>query len=356
MRRTALFLLLLLPAAFAAAQDLVYTQASELNIIGRIAAAPHPYHRADTALYPALSRSENQQVRCTSGMAVVFRTDSPVIGVRTRYLYRYPGGNCTQISTAGYDLHIRRDGQWIYAASQVEPAEGKTLVLIRDMDTSMKECLLYLPLYSEMESIEIGTAPGSTVEAIENPFRHKLVYFGSSFTHGISASRPGMSYPKQIERNTGLYIVNLGMSGNSKLQPVFAEMLAASDAEAFVFDAFSNPTSAEIEARLIPFITRIRQSHPQTPLIFVQTIYRESNNFDLVKRARYIEQNATAERMMALAMKQFQNVHFINIPNITGTDHLTSVDGTHPSDLGYYRWANNLQPQLMEILARYGIK
>ena len=356
MKKTILLFLFLLPIAFITAQELTYTQASDLNIIGRIGPAPHPYHRADTALYPELNREENKLVRYASGMAVVFTTNSPVIGVRTKYLYRYPGRSSTQIALAGYDLYIRRDGQWLYAASEVEPIDGKTLVLVNNMEASMKECLLYLPLFSEIGSLEIGVAPGSALSASENPFRHKIVFFGSSFTHGTSASRPGMSYPMQIERNTGLYIKNLGVSGHSELQPVFADMLAASGADAFVFDAFSNTTSGQIETRLIPFITRIRQSCPRTPMIFVQTIYRENNNFDLSKRAGFAERRATAERMMAIAMEQFKDVYFINIPNLTGDDHVSSTDGIHPSDLGYYRWANNLQPRLLEILAKYGIK
>ena len=44
------------------------------------------------------------------------------------------------------------------------------------------------------------------------------------------------------------------------------------DADAMVFDAFSNPGAEMIAERLIPFIARIRESLPDTPLIFVQTI------------------------------------------------------------------------------------
>jgi len=103
---------------------------------------------------------------------------------------------------------------------------------------------------------------------MENPFRHKIVIFGSSFTHGVSTSRAGMSYPMQIGRNTGLYFCSIACSGNCKLQPYFADYLGdVKDADAMVFDAFSNPDAKMIEERLIPFIERIRAKLPSTPLM-----------------------------------------------------------------------------------------
>lgn len=101
---------------------------------------------------------------------------------------------------------------------------------------------------------------------------------------------------------------------------------------------------------------RIRAKLPSTPLIFVQTIYRESGNFDL--RSRKIEEDKRdmARRQMAEAMKRFDNVYFVDKADLTGTDHVTSADGTHPSDLGYWRWAQNLQPELLKVFRKCGIR
>ena len=225
------------------------------------------------------------------------------------------------------------------------------------MDGSEKECLLYLPNYNELTSLQVGVDETATIEPMENPFRHKIVIFGSSFTHGVSTSRSGMSYPMQIARNTGLYFCSIACSGNCKLQPYFADYLAdVKDADAMVFDAFSNPNAEMIAERLIPFIARIRESLPETPLIFVQTIYRESRNFDCENDKFEAAKQAMARQQMAEAMKRFKNVYFIDKDGLTGTDHVTSADGTHPSDLGYWRWAQNLQPELLKVLKKHGIR
>ena len=246
------------------------------------------------------------------------------------------------------------------ALRRVAKKRGEAYTMISRMDSSEKECLLYLPNYSELTSLRVGVDEGATITPMENPFRHKIVIFGSSFTHGVSTSRAGMSYPMQIGRNTGLYFCSIACSGNCKLQPYFADYLGdVKDADAMVFDAFSNPDAKMIEERLIPFIERIRAKLPSTPLIFVQTIYRESGNFDL--RSRKIEEDKRdmARRQMAEAERVLRQrkLDELMTDGVSIIDpNNTSADGTHPSDLGYWRWAQNLQPELLKVFRKCGIR
>lgn len=350
-----LFAVLVLNNAAAQNENSVrFVDATELNIIGKLSPTPMPYQRIDTAVYKPLTESESSLLLHSTGLAVVFRTNSTKIAVSATYRYRREGYNMTPISQSGFDLHIKQDGEWLYAASNVPRKNNPVITLISNMDDGMKECLMYLPLFSEPETIMIGIDEGAVIEPIDNPFSYKVAVFGSSFTHGASAGRAGLTYPAIIQRRTGLDIINFGMSGNSKLQPTIAHALADSDADAFLFDAFSNPSAEQIEERLLPFIEIIRQKHPETPLIFMNTIYRESRNFDLKSRANEEAKQAAAEKMMKQAMKQYPNVYFINIPDKTGNDHLTSIDGVHPGELGFLRWADAVQPELERILKKHG--
>lgn len=340
------------------AAQMRFVDATELTLIGKALPTSHPYHRIDTTRYKGFTKSENQQIRCSAGLAVVFRTNTTRLDLLPVYTsFVYGGASTPRVASEGFDLYIRRDGEWVYASSLAPGKRGRAFTLIGEMDDAEKECLLYLPNYSELLSLQIGVDEGARIEAMENPFRHKIVIFGSSFTHGVSTSRAGMSYPMQIERNTGLYFCSIACSGNCKLQPYFADYLGdVKDADAFVFDGFSNPDAKMIRERLLPFIARIRAKLPSTPLIFVQTIYRESGNFNLGSRSREEAKQAAAREMMAKAMEEFDNVYFIDKANLTGTDHVTSADGTHPSDLGYWRWAQNLQPELLKVLRKCGIR
>ena len=336
----------------------VFTEASDLNLIGKIhKETPNPYHRVDTVKYKGFTTGENRQVRCPAGLAVLFKTNSSVITVQTDWGWEYSSVATMPIAYRGYDLYIKKDGKWLWAAAYA-PKHGaeseKNMVLIKDMDNSEKECLLYLPMYSEIYSCKIGTQEGSFIESIESPFRHRIGIFGSSYTHGISTSRAGMSYPMQLMRSTGLQFLSLGCSGNSKLQPYFADVLCDAEVDALVFDSFSNPDAKMINERLFPFIEKIQSAHPDIPLIFQQTIYREKRNFCLSEDAKESAKQEMAAKLMAEACKKYKNVYFIQT-NATVPSHETTVDGIHPDDYGYTVWAKSIEKPILEILAKYGI-
>ncbi len=363
MRRFTAVIILAFMAVAAGAQtpkdvEYSFTEASDLNLIGKIIEdTPNPYHRVDTVKYKGFTKGENSQVRSSAGLAVLFRTNSSVISVLTDFGYMNKGVNTMGVSLRGYDLYIRKDGEWLYAASKAGAVgkEEENLVLIKDMDGSMKECMLYLPIYSEEYSVKIGVQEGAVIESIESPFRHRIGIFGSSYTQGISSSRPGMSYPMQLMRMTGLQFLSLGCSGNCKMQPYFADVLCDADVDAFVFDCFSNPDAKMIEERLFPFIEKIQAAHPGKPLIFQQTIYREGRNFSQSVEAKESAKQAMAEKLMKEAVKKYNDVYFIQT-NATDAMHTTSVDGIHPSDYGYTLWAESIRKPILKILKKYGIR
>ncbi len=334
-----------------------FIEASELNLIGKIIDTPNPYHRVDTVKYKGFTKGESNQVRSSAGLAVLFKTNSSVISVLSDFGYMNMAVNTMGQALRGYDLYIKKDGEWLYAetAGQSVGKEEENLVILKDMDKSMKECMLYLPIYSELYSVKIGVEEGATIEALESPFRHRIAIFGSSYTHGISTTRAGMSYPMQLMRMTGLQFLSLGMSGNCKMQPYIADVLCDVEADAFVFDSFSNPDAKMIQERLFPFIEKLQAAHPGKPLIFQQTIYRENRNFSQSINKREAEKQAMAEKLMKEAVKKYKDVYFIQT-NATDEFHSTSADGIHPNDYGYTLWAESIKKPLLKILKKYEIK
>lgn len=347
------------------AADIKYVDAQKLTHLGKMCKTTNPYHRVEVADYPELTKTEANLLLNTSGEAILFETDSKSIWVKAEFgISRCPGG-MTMNAACGFNLYIEEDGEWIWAASRSNAAGkdekgnnrlDKPLRLIAHMDGETKRCMIYLPLFSELKSLEIGVDEGASIRPIDNPFRHKIAIFGSSYTHGHGATCAGQTYPAFLQRQTGLYFCSFGMSGNSKLQRVMGEILASTDAEAYVVDAFSNPTIEEIGARIRPFIAEIRKTHPTAPIIFLRTIYRESRNFDTKVEAAEQSRIDFVEKLMADIVKEYDDVYYINVADQTGDDHNTSTDGTHPSSWGYKRWADSIQPQIVKILKRYGIE
>lgn len=340
------------------AQGFRYTEGSDLTIVGKIlTATSNPYHRVDTTVFNGFDKSENAKVRMSSGIAVAFSTNSTSIAVMTKYANLLKLPNTNGYSSYGYDLYIKKDGRWLFAGAGVCDSEypDKGVVIVQDMDDSVKECLLYLPLYSEVASVRIGVEERSFVEPLENPFRHRIAAWGSSYTQGSCTSRAGMSYLAQLSRNTGLQFLSLGCGGCCKLQPYFTEVLCAAEADAFLLDTFSNGSPEQIKERLFPFIETLQKSHPGKPLIFQSTIRREIWNFNKKMERWETRRMEVVDSLMNIAVEKYPDVYFIH-PDATSENNDATVDGIHPTNYGYTLWAKSIEKSLLKILRKYNIR
>lgn len=337
------------------AQKINYTEATDLTIVGKVFPnTPDPYKRMDFEKYTGWTERDTELLNMSSGIIASFCTDAPSIKIQT-ILERREGRSVGNFS---FDLYIKKDGKWLWAACKTVPkGEGKVheLTMIENMTPDMKECLVWFPNFSVLESVKIGIPEGCKIKAGKKPFKYDIVLHGSSFTHGHGSSRPANSLPGFLTRMTGFQFNSLAVSGDCKMQPQFQNALKDAKADAFVFDTFSNPTASQIAKRTFGFIETIQSTHPGVPLIFIRTIYRERRNFDTKVAEREEAKIAAADSVMALAVKKYKDVYYIP-SNATSPDHETSVDGTHPGDFGYHLWAESIAGPIKEILAKYGIK
>lgn len=345
------------------AQKERYYNAAELTVIGKPIPTSKDFTRIDTSAYKFNDKVIEEYACHSTGLAVLFATDSPVIKARWITSEKNASENMTAIAQKGLDLYIRQDGEWVFAGvGRPDMASGPDYdehqgTIVKSMAPGRKECLMYLPLYDRLDSLFIGVEEGSYVEPLENPFRYRIVVKGSSVTHGLAASRPGMSYAARFGRDNGFLCFNLGFSGLSKLQKEYAEYLAdIEDVDAFIFDAFSNPSAEVIHENFDRFVDIIRASHPETPLIFMQTERRESRNFDTWREDFETKKQAAAEEEIRERMKTDRHIYFIPSDDFLGHDHIATSDGSHPTDLGFTRMLDSISPRILKILRKYGIR
>ena len=331
-----------------------YVDATTLTIINRIDNDGSPLLRIDAAKYGA----RKSLGASSTGLAIVFRTNSCAIDVKWSTTKKRIGNNSTPILQSGLDLYIRDKGQWIFAGA-ARPSFNSTehkYTAVKSMAEGTKECLLYLPMNNGVTSLEIGVDKDATIEPMESPFKYKIVFVGSSLTHGFSASRPGAAFVARFGRELNAEAANIGLSGQCKLDDYFANIVCENNADAFIFDTFSNSNDKIIEERLDNFVKRVATAHPDKPMIFLQTIKRDLGYFDLAARKRNDDQRAAAEKGMARLCKKYKNVYFINPGIILGDNHEGSIDGSHLNDLGVQCTIDYLLPKLKKILKKYGVK
>ena len=344
------------------AQKVRYYNAAELNVIGKAIPTSKDFTRIDTTAYKFNDDVIDEFASHSTGLAVLFATDSPFIKARWITSGKNASENMTAIAQKGLDLYIKQEGKWVFAGvgrplmdkgPLYEHHEG---TIVKSMAPGRKECLLYLPLYDRLDSLYIGIEEGSYIEPIENPFKYRIVVKGSSVTHGLAASRPGMTYGARFGRDNGFYCFNLGFSGKSKLQPEYAKYLADIEADAFIFDTFSNPSAELIHENFDRFVDIIRAAHPQTPLIFMQTERRESRNFDTWREDFEATKQAAAEEEIRERMKTDKHIYFLPSDDFLGDEHIATSDGSHPTDLGFTYMLESISPKILKILRKYGIK
>ena len=334
--------------------QLKYVDAKTLTIINKIDNDCAPFSRINSEKYEA----RQSLGRSSTGLAIVFRTNSRIIDARWTTTHNKTYNNSTPILQSGLDLYIRDKGEWIFAGvgrPKFNSNEHKYTVVKR-MAEGTKECMLYLPMHNGVTSLELGIEEGASIEPMESPFKYKMAFIGSSITHGSSASRPGATYVARIGRELNAEMANIGLSGQCKLDNYFANIVCENNADAFIFDTFSNSTEEIINERVYNFVKRVATAHPDKPMIFLQTIKRDIGYFDLGARKRNDRQRAAAEKWMKSLCKEFKNVYFINPGIILGDNHEGTVDGTHLNDLGVQCTMDYLLPKLKKILKKYGIK
>lgn len=356
MKKVIIIIASLMVAAGLRAENYKKVEVTDLTLVGKAFDTPNPYHRIDTVVYKGFNRGENFQCRYPAGLAVLFRTNAEFIGVCADFVTKK---TLHYRSYRGFDLYIKKDGKWLWAGCNTTDEKyenGDVRKLVGDMAEGEKECIMYLPLNAEITSCKVCVPEGAMLEPLESPFRHKIVFHGSSFTHGISTTRGGMSYPMQFMRRTGLQVIPLGFSGNCKMQPYFAKVIEDIEADAYVFDPFSNPNIPMIRERLLPFIERIVKAHPGKPIIIQRTIYWEKENFDTSAQREFQGRRDLSDSLMAIACKQYKDVYYIKPDAALHNGESSTADGVHPNDNGYSLWEASIEKPILKILRKYGIR
>lgn len=336
------------------AQTTVYRPATDFTLVGKILPTQQVYHRVDTMEHPGMPRAVKRLVTNSAGLAIAFKTNSTSISAKWCTSSRKTLPNMTAIAYEGLDLYIKQNGRWQFAGVGRPNGDCTEYTLVSNMGEGEKECLLYLPLYDETLSLEIGVAAGAAIQPSPNPFQRRILMYGSSILQGASASRPGMAYPARLSRDTGLNFLNLGLSGSAKMERAVADMIATVSADAFVLDCVPNSSPEEIRERTSYLVNTIRQHHPKAPILVIPSTFREHGAFDQKVGGRVKAQNGQIEKEVSKLLRSgVKDLYLLSYDKGLGHDHEGTIDGSHPNDLGFDRMLQELKPQLLSIFGKY---
>lgn len=292
----------------------------------------------------------------SSGLRARFVTDATTISARWSLRFDNLAMNhMPATGVSGLDLYARdgTDWRWVAVGRPTQIPENQA-TLIGGIPPGSHEFLLYLPLYNGVDSVEIGLPPSA--EIAKAPLRPEdrhppMVFYGTSITHGGCASRPGMTYPAILSRRLRYPFINLGFSGNGRMDPEFGDLLGDLDASVYVIDCLPNMNPEMVTERTSPLVHKIRQLRPETPILLVENIVYQNSWFLPDAKTSYQKKNeALRAAYESLAAEGVRNLYYVKSDDLLGTDGLATVDGTHPTDLGFIRMADALEPILRNAL------
>jgi hypothetical protein len=257
------------------------------------------------------------------------------------------------IGASGLDLYARDDaGKWRWVG--VTRPDGQTVrqEIIAGLKPGLREYALYLPLYNGVEKLSVGVPPGAKFEPLAPRSAKPIVFYGTSITHGASASRPGMVHTAILGRTFDRPVINLGFSGNGRMDAAVGDLLVKIDAAVFVIDCLPNMSAALTRERTIPLVKQLRAARPDTPIVLVED-RRNTNSWILPARDKHHTDNHAAlrEAFAALQKEGVKGLHYVEGDDLLGHDAEGATDGSHPNDLGFVRQAHLFEPALRAALS-----
>lgn len=292
--------------------------------------------------------------RDSAGQMFRFRTDSTSIYAHyklTKAKLEQPHMPATGVS--GLDLYARdKDGKWRWVQVVRPTAQELKVRIAENLDPGEREYALYLPLYNGVEFLNVGVTEGRKFAGLK-PRAKPVVFYGTSITHGACASRPGMVHTAILGRRLDAPVVNLGFSGNGRMDKEVGDFLVRIDAAAFVIDCLPNMNAQEVAAKCGPLVKQLRAARPDTPIVLVED-RRNTDSWLLAARRKHHDDNHAALKAAyeQLLKDGVKGLSYVPGDHLYGDDNDGATDGSHASDLGFYRQADVFEPFLKAALGR----
>lgn len=267
------------------------------------------------------------KARMPAGVRLTFRTDSRTVA-----------GVCAFDETPR-EIDLAVDGSVV--ASQ--PLAGKPRFEFTDLPAGDKLIELWLPQRGSFALKHLELAPGSNLEAWQDP-RPRWVTYGSSITQCADAASPSSTWPALVARAKNWHLTCLGFGGQCHLDLLVARLMRDLPADFLSICAginICNQSSLNVRSfasTLIGFVRIIREKHPQTPLLLISAIFsaRCDDKPNKVDWTLADYRNAVADVVEKLRAHGDEFVACQDGLELMGAEHAHLMpDDLHPNAEGY---------------------
>lgn len=260
----------------------------------------------------------------------------------------------TPLAISGLDLYIKQNGKWVWAGvgkPGKNDIEQEALLKGGLEATKTYDCMVYLPLYNGISSLEMGFSPGATIKTTTPNTKKPFVFYGTSILQGCSASRTGMVYSSMLGRKFETPVINLGFSGNGLMEEYFGEIMGEINASVYFIDCLPNMSrfsTQEITDRTLALVRKLRAKQSTTPIVLIEDRSPDYDNF--INKPTTNNRRVGMKAAFEILVNETAGLYYVEGKQLLGEDSEATVDGSHPSDLGMYRYFVSLEPVVAGII------
>lgn len=296
--------------------------------------------------------------RQSAGLSVAFRSNAPEIKVRYVVTGGFAMPHMPSTGVSGVDLYATDAngrsrwcaGKYAFGDTVTYTYGGLTYATGR---ATGYEYQLFLPLYNTVSWLEIGVPDSASFRFLPVSCEKPLVIYGTSIAQGACASRPGMAWGNILNRTLEHPVINLGFSGNGRLESELFDLLTEIDAKLYIIDCMPNlpgkERAAVIYDRTLAGVKKLR-ANTQAPVLLVEhSGYTNEFTSESTEESYRVANKELRRAYEALREEGVPGVYYLTKEEI-GLSMDAMVEGVHPSDLGMQQYADSYIKKIREIL------
>lgn len=319
------------------------------------------FRRMPTEVAQSVSKRVYMLHTNTAGARIRFVTNSPFIAVGAVYPpMEFPSARTAAFAGAGaFSFDLYADNQYCRVLWPMDLVQRGSVVTFDIPDghyeafcelgeKKLRQITLNFPSFVNIRDVYIALQKGSEVKAAPAYQNQKpVVFYGSSITQGACASHSGNIYQNILSRQLNFDYINLGFASGAKAEDAIIDYLCTLDMCVLVFDYDHNAKDIEyLEKTHLRALRKLRAAHPDIPFIVLSRPNRDPTQESALERAKLIEENCRI-----LSAEGNAPVHFVDGQAIfrSHDSEMMTIDGTHPTDLGFHCIAQ----ALFSLMAMY---
>jgi lysophospholipase L1-like esterase len=322
----------------------------------------NPYDRLPAKAESVVRKDVWELSHHGAGLVLRFKSNADQIIVRYKVSGEKAMPHMPATGVSGVDLYaINADGKWLWCAGKYNMSDTieYRFTGLTPNDTyhqKGREYRLYFPLYNSVQWMEVGVPDGTTFTALPVRKERPIVVYGTSIAQGGCASRPAMAWPAIVGRKLDRPLINLGFSGNGRLEKEVIDLIAEIDASIVVLDCLPNldasdaTKSESVKNRVIESVRQLRKKNPTTPILLAEHCgFSDEGIKSSHERNVKALNEAQREALEQLKSEGHNNLYLLQKEEIALSMDGT-VDGIHPNDLGMMDYAAAYERVIRKIV------